>query len=44
MYLSANSKIQNSSSDAVVLGMNSALESLLLKLEEFIKKSQNEKL
>ena len=44
MYLSANSKIQNSSSDAVVLGMNSALENLLLKLEEFIKKSQNEKL
>ena len=44
MYLSANSKIQNSSSDAVVLGMNLALESLLLKLEEFIKKSQNEKL
>ena len=44
VYLSANSKIQNSSSDAVVLGMNSALENLLLKLEEFIKKSQNEKL
>lgn len=44
MYLSANSKIQNNSSDAVVLGMNSALENLLLKLEEFIKKSQNEKL
>ena len=44
MYLSANSKIENNSSDAVVLGMNSALENLLLKLEEFIKKSQNEKL
>lgn len=44
MYISANSKIKNSSSDAVVLGMNLALESLLLKLEEFIKKSQNEKL
>ena len=44
VYLSANSKIENNSSDAVVLGMNSALENLLLKLEEFIKKSQNEKL
>lgn len=44
VYLSANSKIENNSSEAVVLGMNSALENLLLKLEEFIKKSQNEKL
>ena len=44
MYLSANSKIENNSSDAVVLGMNSALENLLLKLEEFIKRIENEKL
>ena len=44
VYLSASSKIENNSSDAVVLGMNSALENLLLKLEEFIKRIENEKL
>lgn len=44
VYLSADSKIQNNSSDAVVLAMNAALENLLVKLENFIKKSQNEKL
>lgn len=43
-YLSASSKIEKKDSDYVVLAMNSALDELLVKIENFVKKSQNEKL
>lgn len=44
VYLSANSKIEKNSSDAVVLAMNAALGELLIKIENFIKNIQDEKL